>query len=388
MAAAGLAFELAAQSPSAPAPAVSESAPAAGTAWTPEEEAELAALAASIGNLYEFVWRGSLGWRDNILRSPFAPVGRGFGRAELEAFLWRPIFGDFELVGFLNGDVLRYFAPPPETAGEQQWFAHAEGRWTPMEAAQFTLKAIGFYQDAVIDLSETAATRIVAPTKVRGAVGTFGTRLALPAGFSFEPMFQMKRTDYREFPGDYDETNANGRLEWKRSDALKVSVAYFERTRRYDERQEFTAGGRALAGTRLRFTQREGEFKVATAWTGRGSWDAAVAVGRLSNRDEASGYFDYDQDRVNLDVGWTRDRWKLDFDGSAKRIEYRVQTVGVGINPPPRVEDAFDVTTRLERSLNDAWTIFAEYRWERNGSNQAEFNYRANTVLVGVQQTF
>jgi len=382
---AGIALVAAAQSP---VPEVAATSTPGGAGLTPEQEAELAALEAALGTVHEFILRSSVGWRDNLLRSPFSPVESAFGRAELEAFLWRQVFRNAEIVGLLNGDVLRYLSPPPETAGEQQWFGHAEGRWQPIEAARFTLKMAGFYQDAVIDLSEMESVRIVAPTKVQGAVGTIGARLNLPRGLSFEPTVQLKRTDYREFAGDYDESGASGLLEWKPGDALRMSVSYGERRRRYDERQQFTAGGRALAGTRLRFHQREGEFKLTTAWARWGEWTAGAAVGLLSNRDRASGYFDYDQERVRLEVGWTRDPWKVSLVGSAKRIDYRVQTVGIGLAPPPRIEDAFDVTMRIERVISATWIVFADQHWERSRSNQIDFNYRANTVLAGVQRAF
>jgi hypothetical protein len=72
--------------------------------------------------------RSSVGWRDNGLLSSFAPIGRGFGRAEIETFLTKGQ-GDWRWLAFVNGDVLRYFSPPPETGGEQQWFLHGEARW-------------------------------------------------------------------------------------------------------------------------------------------------------------------------------------------------------------------------------------------------------------------
>ncbi len=372
-----------------PPPVATSTAPAAATSGvlTPAEEAELAALLDAkwerTGTL-----RGSLGWRDNVLLSPFAPVGRAFGRGEVEAMLWHPMRNQWELVSFLSGDVLRYFSPPAETGGEQQWFLHAEGRWQPADALRVALKGDTFFQDTVIDLSETEAVRVVAPTRALGAFATLVPRVQLPGGFALEPTVQLKRTDYRDFAGDYDETNAGARLEWKRSEALRLSAAWFEHARRYSQREQFTAGGRALAGTHLRFRQREGELKAATAWTAGGKWTAAITAGRLENRDDASGYFDYDQNRGRLELGWERAKWKVTLDGEAKRMAYRVQTVGIGIAPPPRIAELFGTTARVERSLNDAWSLFAEHRWERSRSNETEFSYRDNTMLAGVQRSF
>ena len=371
----------------APAPGAPSVVPAAASQLTAAEQAELAAL---LGARWEHTvtLRGSVGWRDNVLLSPFAPLGRAFGRGELEAFLWRPARNQWELVSFLSGDVVRYFSPPPETSGEQQWFLHGEARWQPTGALRLALKGDAFFQDTVIDLSETEATRIVAPTRAQGAFATATPRLKLPGGFTLEPAVQAKRTDYRDFPGDYSQTGLGARLEWKRSDALRLAAAWFEHTRRYSQRGQFTAGGRALAGTHLRFRQRDGEFKLATSFTARGRWTAAAIVGRLENRDGGSGYFDYDQNRGGLEFRWEGTKWKVALDGEAKRVTYRVQTAGIGIAPPPRLTEPFDTLARIERRLDAAWLLFAEHRWEKSRSNEAEFSYRDSTVIAGVERSF
>jgi hypothetical protein len=353
----------------------------------PELQAELDALERANWSPSATL-RASLGWRDNILLSPFAPIERPFARAELEAILVRPMRNRWEFISFLNADVLRYFSPPRDTGGEQQYALHTEGRWQPIEPLRLSLKATGYQRDMVIDLSETEATRVVAPTRVRGGYVTATTRVALPAGFTFEPLAQVKRTDYRVYPGDYDETRAGGRLEWRRSNALALSAAWFDERRRYAQRTEFTAGGRVLPGTHLRFHQREGEAKVRTGFSAGGEWTLALTAGRLENRDEASGYFDYDQKRARFELGWHRAAWRTTLDAEAKRMDYLVQTVGTGIAPPPRITDDYDATLRVERELSARWTVFAEDHWERSRSNETGFSYRANTVLAGVQRSF
>src|ERR1043166_8824047 len=80
--------------------------------------------------------RASAGWRDNVLLSPFAPVERSFGRGEIEAMLLRPMRDRWEFISFLNGDVVRFFSPPPESGGEQQWSLYAEIRWQPVNPAR------------------------------------------------------------------------------------------------------------------------------------------------------------------------------------------------------------------------------------------------------------
>jgi hypothetical protein len=375
-------------------PSASSAAPAAATSSSPPSTQLPPDLQAELDALQRGVWvpsatlRGSLGWRDNVLLSPFAPIERAFGRAELEAILLRPMRHRWEFLSFLNGDVLRYFSPPPETGGEQQWSLHSEARWQPLDPLRFSLKATGYLRDMVIDLSETEATRVVAPTRVRGAYATAVTRVALPGGFSVEPLVQVKRTDYRDYPGDYDEVRAGGRLEWRRTNLLALSAAWFESDRDYSQRPQYSASGRALAGTRLSFRVRDAELKARSAWNAGGDWTAAATIGRVENRDDASGYFNYDQKRARLELGWHRAAWRVGLDGETKHMVYLVQTVGAGIAPAARVSDDHEGTLRVERELDARWTLFFEHHWERSRSNLTEFNYRANTALAGVQRSF
>jgi hypothetical protein len=365
-----------------------QTTPAATVAAAGSPEAIAAALAASPLWQHTETVRASIGWRDNILLSPFAPLSRPFGRGEIEAFVWCPARHGWEFLSFLDGDVVRYFSPPRETGGDQQWSAHVEERWAPAHWVRFTAKATGYLADTVLDLSESENTRIIAPTRVHGGFADGLVRLTLPGGFVFEPALQVKRTQYRVYPDDSDEVKSGGRLEWRRTDALALSAAWFEHRRNYSSRTQYTAGGRELAGTHLRFIQHEGEFKASTTWQLGGKWTAAATVGRLENRDNGSGYFDYNQKRARLDLDWRRKTWRVHVEGDAKRMDYRIQTVGTGITPPPRIADSFEVNTRIERELSDAWTVFAEHDWQRSRSNEIEFDYRANTVLAGVQRSF
>lgn len=364
--------------------AAAEADPAA---LPPELQRELERLIPQAWSLTATV-RGSAGWRDNVLLSPFAPIARAFGRGELETMLWRPARAQWEFLGFINGDVLRYLSPPPEIGGEQQWSGHGEARWRPASPLRLSLKATGYLRDTVVDLSETERTRVVIPTRVRGANATFAVRWNLPAGFTLEPMAQGRRTTYRDYPGEYEEGRGGARLEWRHSDLLAVSAFWAGMQRDYAEREQFSASGRALPGTRLSFHQREAELRAQSRGEAGGRWSATIAVGRVENRDRASGYFDYDQKRARAELEWQPARWRLLLAADARRMDYLGQTVGAGIAPPARLADDYEATGRIERELRANWTAFLEHRWERSRSNEPGFSYRANTTLAGVQRSF
>ncbi len=332
--------------------------------------------------------RGELGYRDNVLLSTYAPLGRTFARTEAEAMLARLPEHGWEFLAFLNADVLRYLSPPKETKGEQQWFLHTAAHWQPSDRWHFGLTAQGYYQDLVVDLSETEAVRVVAPTRVQGGIGTLDTTVKLPGGFTLEPSVRFQRCDYKTYVGDFDETRAGGRLTWSRSPHFTAEVAWYDWRRPFADRTQFTAGGRPRAGTHLTLRQRETEAKVSTTWEGGGQWTAAATVGGSTSRDGSSGYFDYNEERARLELGWSLAKWKLSIDGRAKRLDYLGQTVGIGIAPPPRLEDQFEARARVEHQLGGDWMVFVEHTWERTRCNEPTFDHRAKTTLAGIEKSF
>jgi hypothetical protein len=169
---------------------------------------------------------------------------------------------------------------------------------------------------------------------------------------------------------------------------LALSAGWFESHRDYKQRTQYSASGRALPGTQLSFRSRDAELKARTAWKLAGDWSVTVTGGRTENRDEGSGYFNYDQKRGRLEIGWRRAAWRVGVDGEIKHMVYLVQTAGSGIAPPARFTDDHEATARVERELNTRWTIFLEHHWERSRSNLTEFSYRANTAIGGVQRSF
>src|SRR5204862_540405 len=135
--------------------------------------------------------------------------------------------------------------------------------------------------------------------------------------------------------------------------------------RDYRQRPQYSASGRVLPGTRLSFRIRSAELRARSAWKAGGDWSATATAGRIENRDESSGYFNYDQKRGRLEIDWHRAAWRIALDGEAKHMAYLVQTVGTGIAPPVRIADDHEATLRVERELDSRWTVFVEHHWER-----------------------
>jgi hypothetical protein len=344
--------------------------------------------------------RGSLGWRENVTVSSVAPINRSFWRAEAETFVLRPVGDRWQFVGFVSGDVLRYFDAPQfgtadnriRVSGEEQWVADFMARWQPFNALRTTLKGVGLLQETFIDPSQSEGEPLPA-TLVRfgGAYVSLAPRVTLPWGFSVEPSLQEKKIDYRRgYDGDFTESRPGALVEWKRSDLLVLTASWYDHLRHYAHLTP-ASGGHVIRNRLLTLRQREAELKATSTFTAGGKWTIGLAGGELRNRDRANGFLDYNQKRAQLDVGWEHSGWRLTASGEAKHLEYINQKVGFDVLTP-RIADVYDVTGRIERDLTGKWMLFAEHRWERSRSNINDpafsFSYRTTTSLVGVQRSF
>jgi hypothetical protein len=113
-----------------------------------------------------------------------------------------------------------------------------------------------------------------------------------------------------------------------------------------------------------------------------------TTLGYLANRDNGSGYFDYDEKSAREEIAWERGPWRIALDGSAQRYIFALQVVGIGISPTPRLIEDYDDSARFERKLGEHWKIFTEDHWERSRSNDVASSYEVNTTLAGVGFSF
>lgn len=328
-------------------------------------------------------------WRDNVLLSPVSSTARALGRAQLESYLWRRPAGAWEWLGFLNGDVARLMERLPELAGEQEWFGHLEGRWTPRPGWKAVLTAQAYFQDQVLDLSATETERFVARMRVTG--GRAGADLTVPlrGAWALVAGGRAHRSDYVEFAEDFTEGEGSAALRWRvqrgEERSLETTLGWTERRRTHPDRNQYTAGGRPLPGTRLRFRIEEARLETKVV---RGAWSGGVVLTTLLNRDLGSGYFDYAERGVRLTLERATPRWRVTAEAGGARSRYNVQTVGIGFDPPLRRRDYRELRLRVERVLNPRWTLFADAAAERSRENEAGGTYRARMLALGVARVW
>jgi len=155
----------------------------------------------------------------------------------------------------------------------------------------------------------------------------------------------------------------------------------------FDNRQEIDAAGLPLDGTHLRFNEHVGEVAWHQFWDLRRRWETTVRLGMAFNRDNGSGYFDYDETHLAGQIKWHAVPWELSLQLRASNYEFPNQTVSDADNRMRR-RTPLTAGFRLERHLYKKAKIYAEYSFEYSYGKAASDHYRANTVSGGLEWEF
>lgn len=351
-------------------------------------------LATTAVGVAESRWTGApavqatVGHTDNALLSSLAPQASWFGETKVDSLWQRGTAERWQASAYLEATWRHYFAPTLEVRDQGGWHLQSEVRWMPASWIAVGVSAGGFGETSVVDFSETTDTRLIAVARLRG--GSLGTRIRfdLYRTLTLQATARTSRVDYRTFSGDHSVREPGARLEWRPLARLTVSAGWRATTRDYADRPRYTAGGRALAGTRLAIDHVTSDFAVQWALDARGATTIGLQGGRGDARDGGSGYFDYRLTRGSLRFEHRHGHWRWLAEFGRRDQVYRVQTGGTGIAPPPREARRTLLELQVERRLGARWTWQGAFTRETERGNLAEFDFAAATATSGLRFTF
>lgn len=324
------------------------------------------------------------GYKDNLLRSASGEERSAFARGTVDFLaLWLPAKAfDYSLFGEIAAT--HYFQGRSTDRDARAYLVNELG-WQPVQPLRFSLSLLGYYRDEVVDQSDTDIVRVVSAIKVAGANLGPTVRWDFCSSWWLEAQGAGERKRYDDGAEDGDVGEGALRLGWKPTARLKLRLGGARRWRDFTDRTQYTAAGRDLPGTVLKIAEREAEAKIDLKWDRDGHWRTATRVSALTYRDNGSGYFSRHKRSASHEVEWNQAPWLVRVGGTARRVEFDVQTVGFGIAPPPRVIDEFSAEVRVERQLTPQWAVVARYEWERSRSNDPLSCYEVNEGLLGVR---
>lgn len=324
-----------------------------------------------------------VGYKDNVLLSSTDPERSGFARYGVDLFAWHLPRGGTDYSGILSAEQTRYFA---KTSVRDEATALAQGQWryTVPDTWKFSFDLRGGFFDVAYDVSDTVLQRTVAPQQwISGTAGPTLRWSPRPWGW-LEVQALGTRSSYRERSNDADEGQGSVRVGWVPGERFEFSLSGSQAVRRYARRAAFSLGGQPL-NSLLAVQEREAEARFEIAWGAAKQLRTVTRLGLTEFADRVTGYHDFRRHGIRQRIDWKNDRWRVTFDGAARRVEYRNQPIGLGQFPPPRVNDDYALELHVERKLSPRWALLTTYRWERRRTNDALSAYRVNEGLLGAR---
>lgn len=326
----------------------------------------------------------SFGYNDNLLLSSKGEEASSFVRSAVEVLLLHVPRGQTDFTFFAQADGTRFFSGRTVTHEGEAW-SQAELGYRFTDTFKLSLPLTGYYYDQVFDVSDTDVQRLVAHLKVGGVMLGPTLRWAFHPLFWLEAQALGERKRYDDGVNDSRIGDGSLRVGWRPGKRIELQLEGRERWRDFDRRVQYSRAGRALTGTVLKIAEREAEARVTIDLDGAKTWKSTTRCGVLEYSDNGSGYFSYDQKKLGQELTWKGTKWSLRLDAMAERIEFRVQTAGISIDPPPRIKDEYALKVRTERKITARWSIFAGYTWERTRSNDGVASYILNEGLLGAR---
>lgn len=320
----------------------------------------------------------SVGYKDNILQSRVTDSSSAFVRTAFDASTMRFSDTGSYLLFYLFGEDTRY-SDAPSVNYEQIVSALVNGAVPAGTDDHLGAEAIYLYQHQIYDASETQVDqRRLLVLGHSLAVRPYWDHVfsnAWAQRFEFAILrqyFEVELDDYREAEGRFVLTRNYGHRS-------EVSAGFRYMQRHYDTREQFDPDGVAIAGSDLIYVQQElqGEwrhyFDEARHWRSLAKWSGML------NRDNGSGYFDYDRLLLREQLRWDNGVWLVKGDARFGWYFYKVQQV-LGER---RERSYASVDLRIERRFGDHFSLFAEAEQVWNFSNDPLDEYNSWTAHGG-----
>jgi len=332
--------------------------------------------------------RTGVGYKDNVLLSPFTPHGSGFFSSGLDLSLIRLPLDSWQVVLMLSGDDRRYWNDAG-ASGEDTALVSLSVERRFANHWRLGMKTLYVYENEVLDISTLQGGPRTALVEGHGLTAQPSLRYETSGSWFFQLETPVTRWYFRS-PLDDD---------WEYGPVVSAGFDYGRDSRisllggvnyqSHDQNTALDTSGNPVAG-KLEMLQ---QCKVELAW--RHHWDKPKhwrSVTRLTFEDVTdndSGYFNYRKYCAAEELRWRSGGWEIKGTGSAAYYDYPVQTVSLGTAGSPDLQRTLvDVSIQIERRLIKELKSYLRFEYERALSNQDSSRYAAKTVAGGLEWSF
>lgn len=326
---------------------------------------------------------GSFGYRDNVLRSSVVDENSAFFMTTVDASTMRFSETDALFMLYFFGEDIRYFNAP--SVNYEQFFSiSALGSMPVGKESEVGVAVDYLYQHQIYDASETQ--------DIQRRLLVLGHSISARPYWTWfiNPKWDVTldaaafRQIYEKDLDDYTEGDANILLVRTYGNRSKAGIGYQYLNRIYDTREQTDETGLNIPETDLIYTQHELSGDWKHYWNEKRTWRSMTRLSGMFNRDNGSGYFDYDRLLFREQLRWDNRTWALITNVRLGWYTYLTQQ----IDSDKRERSYAIVDLRAERRLWKHAVIFAAGEYEWDWSNDPLDEYRTWMVNAGIGLEF
>ena len=337
---------------------------------------------------HEVSVRSGLGYKDNVLLSPFTPQGSGFFANGLDFSLIRLPLDRWQVVFMVSGDDWRYWN---DAGTRNEDFALADLRVNRFLGSlwQVGCEARYVYDHQVIDVSQLPGATRTALAEGHGLTGQPFVRCETGSGWFSLLETPVTRWYFGRPLDAYWEAGPRLTLGREYGQDSHIQLAGSMSYEPHDENLALDSAGNPVAGKLESIRQYQLELAWQHTWDARKHWRTVtkVAMGKVTDND--SGYFGYSHYRVAEEIRWRNPAWTIKGTGAVVWYDYPVQTVAPGTAGAAGLQRSrIDCKIEIERRLYQQLKSYVRFEYEQAFSNQASSCYRASTISSGLEFSF
>lgn len=324
-----------------------------------------------------------VGYRDNVLSSSVAPESSAFVASSAEASFIRLSENGTQVIFFLLGEDTRFTDAP--AVDKEQFFSGSAQFLKPVGSReQFGGRLFYLYQNQVLDVSDSEANLYRVLVEGNGLSFEPYWNHTLGRGWSSQLEAFMQRQFYGGTLDDFWEAGGRAGLLYGYGHKSEFSFGYQFRQRLYDTRNQFDRDGVAVPNTSLIYNRHEFAGEWRHYWDPGRHWLTTTKAGVLLNRDNGSGYFDYDRVLFSQRLRWRNYGWEVGVGGRLGWHFHHHQFV----NGERRKRSYYALDLRTEKRLGKHWLLYTTAGREWNFSNDSLDEYNDWTAGGGVGVEF
>jgi len=326
---------------------------------------------------------GGVGYRDNVLRSSIAKENSGFVQLLADASVMRLSETDALLLFYLFGDRIQYFDAPTVNyeeiiSGTAQWIQPVGNR------NEFGLQATYLYQHQIMDASATEAFLRRILVLGHGLEVNPAWTYKMDKGWEVELEGVAIRQVYEHFLDDFWEGGGQVYLRRAYGNRSEAELSLGSTLRSYDTRLQYDESGVPMPDTELAYWQAEAGGRWRHYWDAERHWRTLTTLDYMLNRDNGTGYFDYDRLLFRQQVRWRRDPWEVKANLRLGHYFHKLQVIdGEG-----RYRSYAMLDAGAERWFWKHWKVYANAEYEWSTSNDPRDKYTSWMASTGIGLEF